>query len=672
MKINVALLLLLITNYTVALSEPDYKFGKVSEEEIAETKHPLEPEAEAAILYKKERVYYDYNIDKGWYITKEYHYRIKIYNKEGFNWATLQVPLYVSGGDEERISSVRGYTFNLVDGKVESEKLQKNGVFVEEVNKFRNKASITMPEVKEGSVLDIEYNVSSPLYWYLDDFLFQYDIPVNNVYLRLDIPQYFFFKRYGKGYYPIKLDESKERRSIKINYRSNNEADQLLGRTHKSGSIDFDENVYEVKATNLPSLREEAFTNNINNYRTALKFELASTQFPNRPYKNYSLSWEDVAKSIYDYDDFGPELSKTKYFEEDISKLLQGEMAMNEKIMLIYNFVKSRMTWDGYSGVGCSKGGIKESYSEGVGNVADINLMLTSMMRYAGIKANPILVSTRSHGIPLFPTTDGFNYVICGVEVQDNVILLDATERNAYPNILPNRALNWMGRLVREDGSSSSINLVPVDLSQETHYLQVQINQDGSVEGKSRTQYSNQFAMSVRNNIDTVDETVYMENLETEYGEMDITEYDLKNKRDYSKPLIESCSFSRENQCEIIGEDIYFKPMLFLAKTENPFKMEKRIYPVDFTFPRQEKYIIGINIPEGYKVQSLPENVTVQLPDNLGKFSFNIMSNGNTVNVNVSSEINSAFFPANYYDVIKEYYKNLVEKQSEKVVLSKI
>ena len=79
------------------------------------------------------------------------------------------------------------------------------------------------------------------------------------------------------------------------------------------------------------------------------------------------------------------------------------------------------------------------------------------MLRYAGLNANPILVSTRSNGIPLFPTTDGFNYVIAGIEVQDAVILLDATERNSFPNILPNRALNWMGRLVRKDGSSSSV-----------------------------------------------------------------------------------------------------------------------------------------------------------------------------------------------------------------------
>nr|WP_298930361.1 transglutaminase domain-containing protein [uncultured Allomuricauda sp.] len=670
MKIKLFLLILVGVHFVHA---NDFKFGKVSKEELSEKQHPTESDANAAILYKKERVFYNYDYEQGWAVIKEAHYRIKIYNKEGLDWATLQVPLYISRSDEEKISSVKGFTFNMADGKIVSEKLKKDGVFVEKVNKYRNKASITMPEVKEGSVLDIEFRVSSPLYWHMDDFKFQYAIPVKKVDLKLDIPEYFVFKRHSKGFYPIKLNESRKSRSITVSYRSeDDQSGRSIKTSRKNGALEFYENVYEVNANDLPSLKEEMYTNNIDNYRAAIKFELASTQFPNRPHKNYSLSWEGVAKSIYEFDNFGSELKKTNYFEEDVDNVIVAQTEDMEKARLIFEFVKSKMTWDKYTGVTCSSDGIKKAYREGSGNVAEINLMLTAMFRYAGLKANPILVSTRSNGIPLFPTTDGFNYVISGIEVMNDVILFDATEKNTYPDVLPNRALNWMGRLVRKDGSSSQVDLIPKEPSKELHYMNAKINVDGSVEGRTRTQYSNQLALSFRDVLDSTDEETYLEELENNYGEMEISSFDIKNKDEFSKPVIETCEFSKENQCEFLGEKIYFRPMLFLAQTDNPFKMDKREYPIDFTFPRQKKYIINLSIPEGYQIESLPENAIVQLPEQAGIFKFKIASQENQIRVSVLTEFKTALFPSNYYDVLKEYYKNLVLKQSEKVVLSKI
>jgi hypothetical protein len=83
----------------------------------------------------------------------------------------------------------------------------------------------------------------------------------------------------------------------------------------------------------------------------------------------------------------------------------------------------------------------KKKYKDKTGNVAEINLMLTAMLRYASLNANPVLVSTRSNGISFFPNRSAFNYVIA-IEVADGLIL-DATEQFSSPNILPLRVLNW-------------------------------------------------------------------------------------------------------------------------------------------------------------------------------------------------------------------------------------
>jgi hypothetical protein len=100
--------------------------------------------------------------------------------------------------------------------------------------------------------------------------------------------------------------------------------------------------------------------------------------------------------------------------------------------------------------------------------------------------------------------------------------------------------------------------------------------------------------------------------------------------------------------------------------------LEERSYPIDYAFPWNEKYNAIIAIPEGYKVISRPEDVKIVLKDQLGSFSFRMAEVSNTLQVSVEFEMNKAVIPPNYYADIKELYRNVVEKETEKVVLSKI
>jgi len=185
------------------------------------------------------------------------------------------------------------------------------------------------------------------------------------------------------------------------------------------------------------------FVNNINNYTSAVSHELESVQYPNRPFKLYSTDWKSVTKTIHDDSDFGQELEKTNYFESDLNLILKGFTLPEEKIIAVFNFVKTKVKWDNSFGIFCSNG-VKKAYTDKTGNVAEINLMLTSMLRYAGLEANPVLISTRSNGIAYYPTIAAFNYVVSAVDISGELVLLDATEKYSNINVLPYRDLNWI------------------------------------------------------------------------------------------------------------------------------------------------------------------------------------------------------------------------------------
>ena len=139
MKKNIIVLFVLIAQIATITAQ-NYKFGKVSKEEVEEKFYPLDSTADAAYLYKYRRTYFDYSKNKGFMLVTEIHERIKIYTKEGFDKATQSIVFYKPDtGDDEKVSSINGYTFNLDNkGKLDKDKLSKSSIFDEKLSKYRS------------------------------------------------------------------------------------------------------------------------------------------------------------------------------------------------------------------------------------------------------------------------------------------------------------------------------------------------------------------------------------------------------------------------------------------------------------------------------------------------------------------------------------------------------
>lgn len=656
------------------INAQEFKFGDISKAELEEKQHPKDPEAEAAILYEKIYCTFRFVQGQGFQVETMVHKRIKIYSKDGFEMATHYIPLYKGSGEREKVAGLKAYTYNLENGKIEKTKLKKGGIFKEKRSEYVEVQKLTMPNIKEGSVVEYKYKMISPYYRSINEINLQYSIPVNHIEVVFETPEYFTYKKHYKGYFLLKPVETSRSGTITLTGSSRSGGFTNQGSRATSFSrddIDFTYNVTKFNLKNVPALKEESFVSNIENYRSTVKFELAQTQMPRSIPKYYSKSWDDVVGTIYRSKAFGGQLEKTSYFKNDIDGLIEGVTGDLKKASLIYNYVRNKVKWNGNYGK-YTDVGVRKAYKENTGNVADMNLMLTAMLRYAGVNANPVILSTRQHGITTFPTLNGFNYVISAIEVEDAVILLDATNYYGEPNILPIRALNWSGRLIRKDGSWSQISLMPQKPALRATSLSVVLDENGDLTGKQRTQFTSHRALNFREIYTKANEVDYLERLENSIGDIEIDEHIVKNLKKIGKPVLESYSFTKEAQAEVIGDKLYFSPLFFLATSENIFKTEKRVYPVDFGYPWKRKIMMSIQLPAGYEVESLPEATAVQLPDNLGTYSFNISKTPTGISVVMSKEINTSVITPDKYAALREFYKMLVEKEKEKVVLKKI
>ena len=648
--------------FSAESSAQKLQLDRVTKAELAEKRNPNDTSAVAAFLFKKARTRFEYKQKDGFVSYTVVDIKLKVYKKEGLEWANFKIPYYVGYEklNDETIQITDAASYNLENDKIVKTKLSGEGIFSEKINENWKAKSLTFPNVKEGSIVEFSYELKTENISSLPDFQFQYRIPVNNMEYLTEIPELYIYKAIQKGYVEVSKEEKLESTAQSF-YDEYNQTKQLTYMQIKT----------KYHAKNIPALKEESYVNNINNYFGMLEHELQTIRMPDEKPKQIATTWEAVAKSIYDDTDFNTAVTKHTYFLNDIKSTIQGATTNEERTKKIFSFIRSKMNWNGKYGY-YPKKKMEMVYTEKVGNVAEINLMLVSMLRVSGIDAHPVLISTRENGFANFPNRSLFNYVIAAADVNGKTVLMDATDKLSDLDMLPIRALNWQGRLIKSDGTTSEIDLMPKTNSRDMINIMAAITPQGEVSGKIREQYFDYSAFVFRSKYNGVAKDSYIENLEKRSHGLEIGDYNVQNSIDLNLPIVENYEFKSTNSVEIIGNKIYVSPFLFLAKTENPFKQETRDYPVDFVFPNQNKLNVSLTIPDGYAVETLPESKSVAMPLNLGSFKYNISTNGNQIQMLYTQDINQAVIESEYYSALKNFFKEIVAKQTEKIVLKKV
>ncbi|OXA82449.1 protein of unknown function [Flavobacterium aquidurense] len=656
MRLHLMVVTALIILWASKGTAQNYELGKVTIAELQEKSNAKDTAAPAAILFKKGRTFFTYTEGKGLVVNNVYEFRIKIYKKEGLKWANQKVSYYVGyeNLNDDTVNFSNAATYNLENGEIVKTKLNSEGSFKNKINKYWNEATITLPNVKVGSIIEFKYILKSENIVRLPDFDFQYNIPVNYFEYKTEIPEFFIYKSLVVG-----------------NLKVETNAELVLSSQIFVNGYKQINSFYTSK--DIPALNEERFIDNINNYKGAIQNELEKERYPDKPVVNYTKTWEGVATSIYKSKDFGDELKQKDYFSVDLKNILQKTDSKKERLNLIFQFVQNRMNWNGKRSYFVDKG-VKKAYEERSGNVAEINFILISMLKAAGIEASPVLASTVENGIPVFPNRTVFNYVIGAAEIDGQKILLDAANKFTTPNILPLSLLNWKGRLIKEDGSSQEVDLIPKVASKENYTITASIKPEvGEIDGKLRIKKTDYEALRFREVNSNNNESSYLEKLENDLGKIEIEDYKIENKTgDLSKSVQEEFNFKARNSYDFIGGKIFLRPILFFTDVTNPFKQEKRQMPVYFGYPNQKTYNLFLDIPDGFVVESLPKPMRIVTENRDASYTMNMIAEENKIHVQVTKEINKYVFATDDYNMLKEFFQNIIASQNEKIVLKRI
>ncbi|HLP65619.1 transglutaminase domain-containing protein [Flavobacterium sp.] len=643
-----------------------YELGKVTKAELREKVNPNDTTAPATILFKKAKTTFRYYDEKGFVSITDFYIKLKIYKKEGFDWANFEIPYYVGyeAIDNESISIVSAFTYNLEGDEIVKEKVASEGKFKERINEYWESKSITFPNIKEGSIIELRYQLKSENLSELPDFQYQYKIPVNYAEYISEIPEFYLYKGIRSGFVDVELDQKLEDTSQPTTNTSTSNTSYLYYKQIKS--------VY--KAEKIPALIEEKYVNNINNYYGKLTHELMTIRYPDEAPKQIAKNWEDVAKSIYLEKKFGDEIEKNKYYLYSLKAILSDADSYEKKLEIVFNYVKNTLNWNGKYGY-LTKDGVEKAYENRVGNGAEINLILVSMLKMAGIDARPVLISTRKNGIALFPNRSQLNFVIARAQIGEKLYVMDATDKNSYINILPIRDLNWEGRAIDKSGESESIDLMPKQNSIKITNMMCTIDEGGNVTGKLKEQYTQYQALYFNDLYENTSNQNYSEKLEDIHRVIKVENCSVSKEKQENKEqlqVIVNYDFSSSDLVDTIGDKMFFSPLMFFTSNESPFKQEKREYPVDFIFPKEDKYLFNIEFPAAYVVESMPKAISIQSSGNLLGFKYITAVSGNKIQLSVTVSVNSSLISADYYQELKAVFNEIIKKENEKIVLKKI
>lgn len=652
-----------LQNYLFAQEKPDIKYGKITSSDFDLSQSKFDTSVSAVVIADVGRSDFEGNND-GWFsLSFKKHTRIKILNKNGLDAANVEIPLYFSGNMEEKVVNLKAITYNLENGKVTETTLDKKSVFKDKYDKNHITVKFTLPAVKEGSVIEYMYTVTSDFLRNLQPWEFQGEYPVLWSQYEVKLPEFFNYVFLSQGSVPLEHSRETTRDNFSL-------VDSKGASSSSRYSFTAKATLHKWVARNVPALKTESFTSTIRNHIAKIEFQLSQYRFPDSPVKDIMGNWSSLAVELMKDEDFGAGLLKNNnWLEEELKPVVSGVTDKLDIAKKIYAYVRDRYMSTGRRGIGLSTSLRNISKSKN-GYVADINLLLTAMMKQQGIEAHPVILSTRDHGFTheYYPLIDRFNYVICSVKIGDRFYYLDGSSASLGFDHLPALCYNGHARRIMPDIAEAVYLVADSVVEKKLTSVIIHNGKEGEWNGHSTTYSGYYESVGVREQVKEKGEESFFKNIQTAYtADIVLGDKKIEQLKDPDQPVKVEYDFTIRHEDEII----YFNPMMWEGYKDNYFKAAERLYPVEMPYTFDETYVMNVEIPAGYQIEELPKSAKVQLGDANCFFEYLIDKSDQMIRFRSRIKLNRATFASDEYNDLRTFFSYVVKKHAEPIVFKK-
>lgn len=479
-------MLILISIPTWSQKAP-VKYGNLSEDEIALNEYQ---NYDAIILCDYGNYSFDARLGQLFFYYSR-HLRIKILTEEGLKYAKQIIPFYdlkkAAYFRNNRVYELRAQTLNIdKNNKITKSKVKPKHCIEGEADvDFNNTLQIDFPDAEVGSIIEYKINIPTIEIVNPPSWIFQHEIPVLYSELRVTSPEYIQYA--GKTYNLEYLDVSEKTYQNRV-------------LSFPRGSFSYQAYILQFAKSNIPAA--DPNTPEYERMRLKIMLEFASQKltipgvqylfracerefkYKDRAEKNMTLTnnsfilykkpdLEELPKKMLKDPYFGPPLTIHMGLNDTIMKLTKEVKNPEEKTKIIYDLVSNHMEWNGInrtfvdptlsklilkvvSKVSNDKANMNKSLSKPfdkqTGTNAEINFILINSLRKAGLKAFPVLVSTKDNSyldMDYF-NLHQFNHVIAMIELDGTNVLLDAVLTDDEP-FFKTKEMNNIGLVIKNN-----------------------------------------------------------------------------------------------------------------------------------------------------------------------------------------------------------------------------
>jgi Domain of Unknown Function with PDB structure (DUF3858) len=591
--------------------------------------------------------------------------RVKIVNHNGLNAGefTLRLSTLVPYHNiiirlpTEGLISLEGTTYNRVNGSIQSVKLDQANVISQPEGKNWVTVKFAMPALREGSIFDVEYSSRCTFIIHNLDWSFQHKYPCLWSEYDLSLPDAYLYsvKYQGDSSFFIHTVEAAYHEAVDPQFQG-----KLL-LSH-----------FKWVKKNEPALTPEPYISSLKNYEDKVSLEHQWRLRSFTTYKFYtSDTWEGfshiyyILEGIEDFED-----DKFGWMKKDLQQLTAGLQTKREISFAIFKYVRDHFSCTSHNDYFLSQR-LKETFRDKSGNVADLNLLLTAMLKQMHIEAYPALLTTLDKGVGSlsFPLPNDYNYLICVAVLDGMQVPLDASQRlNPYGK-LPAYCYNG-GAVTLDTKKARLISLMPDSLEEQNRINVIMSSDDnGILSGNVTLNCSSQMSYELREDIKKTSLDRYL-NAKIKNRVSRFSNEEIEALQDPDKLLTIGCDV---DFADSIKSDLcYINPVVYSYFDRNPFIAIKRKYIVEMPYRMDNIYLLSLDIPKGYTVDEMPASGRIKLNDKDGYFEYILEKNGDIIQLQMRMKINKTFFTPGEYGNLREFFSQIVKKENEQIVFRKI
>jgi transglutaminase-like putative cysteine protease len=637
--------------------DPPIQWGEIPKADLEMKTFPQDTNASALILCD----YGESFLDNELYIVFQRHERVKIFTTKGYEWGTYKIPLYTED-HEEKIKNIEGATYSLNDhGEVVKKELNSDDVIEEKGDGKHTIVKFTLPGLTPGCVIEVRYTITARNLWFIRDWRFQHSEPVRWSEYRIRSPKSIAFATVSSGYEPFAIAETKEVTQTFSGLR------HLLG----DDNVACNQTRWAVK--DLPALRDEPFVTTMDDYYDKVDAQLYGWAFVSTGLKKFMDTWNTMVNELAVNDNFLQRVDDTRRVRKQAEEITAGLPSPGEKMRAIYAWVRKSVVWNGQDRKYSDKD-VDDVLESKKGSSADITFLLLSLLKSAGIEADPVILSTRDHGIiqDLYPMESQFNYVLARVSIPPHYYYLDATDPLRPMELLPANVLNVRGLVIKKD-SLEWITFSSSMRSLDTSQAMITLRPDGSLTGVLQDTYREYANLIARKSLrDKKDVDFAKETFETEEAGITVDSATVEGKDSIDMPLKLKAWISSPTYAQCNGDLMYINPHILHRTKENPFKSKTRKFPVDYSYQRSYTSTVTLTLPDSFAVKALPRDRSLYVGSSLLSYTQRVQADSHQVRIVTKMDVRETEIKPKHYEELRYLYSQRVGIDADQLVLERI